>query len=51
MVDKLIYYINESIFYNESMIHYISSNVNLTKKCGVKQSLYENVIITLSMEP
>ena len=48
MVDKLIHYINESSSFIDLIF---SSNVNLTKKCGVKQSLYENVIITLSMEP
>ena len=37
MIDKLTHYINES-----SCIDLIfSSNVNLTKNCGVKQSLYE----------
>ena len=49
MIDKPTHYINES---SSSCIDLIfSSNVNLTKNCGVGQSLYENVIITLSMAP
>ena len=48
MIDKPTHYINES----SSCIDLIfSTNVNLTKNGGVGQSLYENVIITLSMEP
>ena len=38
MIDKPAHYINES----SSYINLISpSNVNLTKSCGVEQSLYE----------
>ena len=38
MIDKPTHYINES----SSIVYFIfSSNVNLTKSCGVEQSLYE----------
>ena len=50
MIDKLIYYINESL----SRIDLIfSTNVNLTGNWEVAQfnHLTKNVIITLTMEP
>ena len=50
MIDKLIYYINESL----SRIDLIfSTNVNLTGNWEVAQfnHLIKNVIITLTMEP